>query len=98
MGNQFFLLYNYLWSFQVANILSSTLTILKPFSFQILCLNQTFKQVRPLRTKSKNSIISISGKNKGYIATFSKFGNARAVMSYWAKLLKERVDWFKANQ
>lgn len=34
-------------------------------------------------------------KNKGYLETFSKFGNARAVMSYWAKILKERIDAFR---
>jgi hypothetical protein len=37
-------------------------------------------------------------KNKGYIESFSKFGNARGVMTYWAKLLKERIDLFKSGQ
>ena len=36
-------------------------------------------------------------KNRGYIESFSKYGNARGVMSYWAKLLKERIDLFKAG-
>ena len=34
-------------------------------------------------------------KNRGYIKSFSKFGNARAVLTYWAKLLKDRIDLFK---
>ncbi|MDY8135963.1 DUF3313 domain-containing protein [Aquimarina sp. 2201CG5-10] len=37
-------------------------------------------------------------KNRGYIETFSKYGNARAVMSYWAKLLRKRIDHFRNNQ
>ena len=37
-------------------------------------------------------------KNRDYIKTFSKFGNAKGVMSYWADLLKERIDTFKENQ
>lgn len=37
-------------------------------------------------------------KNKGYIESFSKFGNARGVMTYWAKLLKERIDLFKSGR
>lgn len=37
-------------------------------------------------------------KNRGYLETFSKYGNARAVMTYWAKLLKERIDLFKTGQ
>lgn len=34
-------------------------------------------------------------KNRGYIESFSKFGNARSVMTYWSKLLKDRIDLFK---
>ncbi len=34
-------------------------------------------------------------KNRGYIKTFSKFGNARAVFTYWAELLKERIDHYR---
>lgn len=34
-------------------------------------------------------------KNRGYVETFSKFGNARAVFKYWAELLKERIDHYK---
>lgn len=34
-------------------------------------------------------------KNRGYIESFSKFGNARGVMTYWSKLLKDRIDLFK---
>ena len=37
-------------------------------------------------------------KNRGYIESFSKFGNAKGVMTYWAKLLKERIDLFKTEQ
>lgn len=37
-------------------------------------------------------------KNRGYIESFSKFGNARGVMTYWAKLLKKRIDLFKNAQ
>lgn len=34
-------------------------------------------------------------KNRDYIKTFSKYGNAKGVMSYWANLLKERIDAYK---
>ena len=37
-------------------------------------------------------------KNRGYIKSFSRFGNARGVMTYWSKLLKERIDIFRAEQ
>lgn len=36
-------------------------------------------------------------KNRNYIKTFSKYGNARGVMTYWAGLLKERIDYFKSK-
>ncbi len=36
-------------------------------------------------------------KNRSYIKTFSKYGNARGVMTYWAGLLKGRIDAFKGN-
>lgn len=36
-------------------------------------------------------------KNRGYLESFSKFGNARGVMSYWASLLKKRIDLFAAT-
>ncbi|MEH6535378.1 MAG: DUF3313 domain-containing protein [Psychroserpens sp.] len=34
-------------------------------------------------------------KNRGYLKSFSKFGNARGVMTYWAGLLKETIDFYK---
>ena len=34
-------------------------------------------------------------KNRSYVKSFSRFGNSRAVMSYWAKLLKELIDTYK---
>jgi len=37
-------------------------------------------------------------KNRGYIESFSKFGNARAVLSYWAELVKKRIDLFRDAQ
>lgn len=37
-------------------------------------------------------------KNRGYLKSFSKYGNARGVMSYWAKLLKERIDLFREGK
>jgi hypothetical protein len=37
-------------------------------------------------------------KNRGYIESFSKYGNSRGVMTYWAKMLKERIDLFKTEQ
>lgn len=37
-------------------------------------------------------------KNRDYIKSFSRFGNARGVMSYWAELLKKQVDLFKTDQ
>ncbi|OUR94548.1 hypothetical protein A9Q87_02630 [Flavobacteriales bacterium 34_180_T64] len=37
-------------------------------------------------------------KNRSYIRSFSKFGNARGALTYWSKLLKERIDLFKAAQ
>lgn len=33
-------------------------------------------------------------KSRKYIESFSKFGNVRGVMKYWAKLMKERIDYF----
>ena len=36
-------------------------------------------------------------KNRSYIKTFSKYGNARGVMTYWSGLLKELIDYYKTK-
>ena len=36
-------------------------------------------------------------KNRSNIKSFSKYGNSRGVMTYWAGLLKDRIDYFKSK-